>query len=179
MMGGKEFVSLTSWPSTDESKVDIKAEESETLVMNVLEDTQNITKATGVVPKRVCYYTAALWKKQAWTDALEKSTKGKVAQKDMMKELMAKPELRANAEKVSKFITQMLEEFSRISEERQKRLLEVKSIDEAYVLKDAKSFLEKELKAKVEIYDEEDPTRYDPKTRAQLAKPNRPAIFIE
>ena len=98
-----------------------------------------------------------------------------------MKELMVKPELRANAEKVSKFITQMLEELSRISEERQKRLLEVKSIDEACVLKDAKSFLEKEFNARVEIYEEEeeDPACYDPKARAQLAKPNRPAIFIE
>jgi hypothetical protein len=47
------------------------------------------------------------------------------------------------------------------------------------VLKDAKSFLEKELNAKVEIYAEEDLARYDPKARAQLAKPNRPAIFIE
>jgi len=179
MMGGKGFVSLTKWPSADESKVDIRAEESETLVMNVLEDTQNITKVTGVMPKRVCYYTAASWKRQAWLNALEKSTKGIVTQKEMMKELMAKPELRANAEKVSKFITQMLEELTRISEERQKRLLQVKSIDEAYVLKDAKSFLEKELDAKVEIYDEEDLARYDPKARAQLAKPNRPAIFIE
>jgi leucyl-tRNA synthetase len=178
-MGGKEFVSLTTWPSADESKVDIKAEESETLVKNVLEDTQNITKATGVVPKRVCYYTAASWKKQAWLNALEKSASGKVTQKDMMKELMVKPELRANAEKVSKFVTQMLEELRRISEERQKRLLQVKSIDEACVLKDAKSFLEKELNAKVEIYAEEDLARYDPKARAQLAKPNRPAIFIE
>jgi leucyl-tRNA synthetase len=179
MMGSKEFVSLTPWPSADETKTDIKAEESETLVMNVLEDTQNITKATGVLPKRVCYYTAASWKKQAWINALEKSTNGKVTQKDMMKELMAKPELRANAEKVSKYITQMLEELSRTSEERQKRLLEVKSIDEARVLTDAKSFLEKEFNAKVEVYEEEDPARYDPKTRAQLAKPNRPAIFIE
>jgi leucyl-tRNA synthetase len=179
MMGGKEFVSLTTWPSADESKVDIKAEESETLVKNVLEDTQNITKATGVVPKRVCYYTAASWKKQAWLNALEKSASGKVTQKDMMKELMVKPKLRANAEKVSKFVTQMLEELRRISEERQKRLLQVKSIDEACVLKDAKSFLEKELNAKVEIYAEEDLARYDPKARAQLAKPNRPAIFIE
>jgi leucyl-tRNA synthetase len=179
MMGGKGFVSLNPWPSADESKVDIKAEESETLVINVVEDTQNITKATGVVPKRICYYTAASWKRQVWIKALEESTRGKVTQKDMMKELMAKPELRANAEKVSKFITQMLEELNRISEERRKRLLEVKSIDEACVLKGAKSFLEKEFNAKVEIYEEEDPARYDPKTRAQLAKPNRPAIFIE
>jgi leucyl-tRNA synthetase len=179
MMSGKGFVSLNPWPSADESRVDIKAEESEALVINVVEDTQNITKATGVVPKRICYYTAASWKRQVWIQALEESTKGKVTQKDMMKELMAKPELRANAEKVSKFITQMLEELNRISQERRKRLLDVKSIDEACVLKGAKSFLEKEFNAKVEIYEEEDPARYDPKTRAQLAKPNRPAIFIE
>ena len=179
MTGGKGFVSMAPWPSSDESKINANAEESETLIVNVLEDTQNITKATSVTPKQVCYYAASSWKKQAYMNALEKSVSGKVEQKDLMKELMAKPELRAKADKVSKFIAQILEELNRMSEERKKRLLQVKSIDEVQVLNAAKSFLEKELNAKVNVCDEEDPRRYDPKARAQLARPYRPAIFIE
>jgi leucyl-tRNA synthetase len=179
MTGSKEFVSLTLWPTPDESKVDINAEENEALIMSVLEDTQNITKATGVVPKRICYYTVTSWKGQAWLNALEKSVTSKVAQKDLMKDLMAKPELRAKADKVPKFITQILDELNRMSDERKKRLIEIKLIDEPQALKEAKAFLEKELNAKIDIYNEEDPQRYDPKSRAQLAKPYRPAIFIE
>ncbi len=179
MTGGKEFVSLAQWPSPDESKIDVEAEESETLVMNVLEDTQNITKATSVAPKRVCFYTAAPWKQQIWTSALEKSVSGKVAQKDIMKEMMTKPDLRAKADNVSKFVGQISDELNRMSEEKKKRLQKVRSMDEAQTLKGAKAFLEKELKAKVDVYSEEDLQRYDPKYRAQLAKPRRPAIFIE
>ena len=179
MLGNRQFVSLTSWPSCDESKTDVTAEEKETLIMNLLEDTLNITKATGVAPKRICYYVSAPWKRQAWMTALEKSATGKIAQKDLMKDLMAKPELRAKAAEVSKFIGQVSEELNRTSEERKNRLLQIESIDETQALTEAKNFLEKELHAKVDIYDEENPKRYDPKSRAHIAKPYRPAIFIE
>jgi leucyl-tRNA synthetase len=177
--GNKEFVSVTPWPQPDQSKIDVGAEENEKLVMSVLEDTQNILKATGVKPKKVCYYVAAPWKWQIWLNALEKSATGKIAQKDLMKELMAKPELRAKADKVSKFVGQTTDELNRMAEERRKQLLQIKSMDEAQTVKEAKSFFEKELNAKVEVYGEEETKRYDPKSRAQLAKPYRPAIFIE
>jgi leucyl-tRNA synthetase len=179
MTGGKEFVALAPWPTSDHSKIDIGAEESETLIMNVLEDTQNIIKVTNVKPKQICYYTAAAWKQQIWINALEKSFSGKVAQKDLMKELMAKPELRNKAEEVSKFVSQILTELNQMPEERKKRLEEMKTKDETQTLKEAEDFIKKQLEAKVEVYDEEDSKRYDPKSRAQLAKPYRPAIFIE
>ena len=179
MMGGKGFVSTTSWPSPNASKMDIGAEENETLVMNVLEDTQNIVKATGTAPKRVCYYAAAPWKWKAWMSTLEKAAAGKIAQKDVMKNLMSQPELRAKADKAAKFIGQTVDDLNRMSEERKKQLLQIRSIDESQALSEAKRFLEKELKAKINVYGEEETERYDPKSRAQLAKPYRPAIFIE
>jgi leucyl-tRNA synthetase len=179
MMGEKEFLSLTPWPTPDESKIDILAEEKEKLITDVLEDTQNILKATGATPRKVCYYIAAPWKWRAWLEALEKSATGKIVQKDLMKTFMAKPELRAKADKVSKFIGQAVDEINRMAEERKKQLLLVKLIDETQVLTEAKGFLEKELKAKIEVFGEEETERYDPKSRAQLAKPYRPAIFLE
>jgi leucyl-tRNA synthetase len=179
ILGEKEFLSLTPWPTPDESKIDIVAEEKEKLITSVLEDTQNILKATGATPKKVCYYVAAPWKWQAWLDTLEKSAAGKIVQKDVMKTLMAKPELRAKADKVSKFIGQAMDEINRMAEERKIQLLLVKLIDETQVLNEAEAFLGKELKAKIEVFGEEETERYDPKSRAQLAKPYRPAIFIE
>jgi hypothetical protein len=47
------------------------------------------------------------------------------------------------------------------------------------VLKEAEKFLKRELNAEIQVYGEDNALRYDPKHRAQLAKPYRPAIYIE
>jgi len=179
MLGGKGFVSTASWPKPDESKIDIEAEEKETLIMNVLEDTLNIVKATGITPTKVCYYTAATWKWKTYQKALRKSVGTKISQKDLMKELMEDPELKAKAETVAKFLNQILDDINRMPEERKQRLIKIKEMDERQTLKDAERFFKKELRAEIRVYSEEDPERYDPKKRAQLTKPFRPAIYLE
>jgi len=52
-------------------------------------------------------------------------------------------------------------------------------IDEFDVLKAAGEFYKKETNAEVKVYREDDREKYDPKNRAQLAQPYRPAIYIE
>jgi leucyl-tRNA synthetase len=179
MMGGKGFVSLTSWPEPDATKTDVDTEESETLITGVLEDTLSIMKATGVKPKKICYYAAGPWKWKAYLKAVEGSVSGKIQQKDLMKEIMADPDLKAKAEKVARFVGQIIDEVNRMSEERKQRLLQIGIISEKQALDEASSFLKKEIKAEIHVYEEEDTKRYDPKARATLAKPYRPAIFIE
>jgi leucyl-tRNA synthetase len=179
MIGGEGFVSLSMWPTPDDSKVDVKAEENEALIMNVLEDTQNILKATNIKPKKICYYAAAPWKWKIYIKTLERSVSTKITQKDLVKELLAEPELKAKAEKAVKFISQIIDEMNRLSEDRKQRLLKIGFMNESQILKEAEGFLKRELNAEIHIYDEEDSKRYDPKGRAQIAKPYRPAIYIE
>ncbi|MGB9671654.1 MAG: leucine--tRNA ligase [Candidatus Bathyarchaeales archaeon] len=179
MLGGKGFVSVASWPKPDESKIDIEAEEKEALIMNVLEDTLNIVKAIGITPTKVCYYTAASWKWKTYKKALQKSVGTKISQKDLMQELIEDPELKAKAEKVAKFLSQILDDINRMPEERKQRLTQIKEIGEYQTLKDAERFFKKELRAEIHVYSEEDPECYDPKKRAQLTKPFRPAIYVE
>jgi len=179
IMGKKQFISTSSWPAPDEARIDIQAEENEALIMSVLEDTSNILKVTGATPKRIFYYVAAPWKQKIYLIALKKSVSGKIQQKDLMKELMADPSLKPKAEKVAKFTGQILDEINRMPEERKQRLIRVETINENQALNEAKDFFKKEIKAEIHIYDEEDPKRYDPRARASLAKPGRPAIFIE
>jgi len=179
MTGGKGFISLVDWPKPDKLKVSIEAEEDEALIKSALEDTLNILKATGVKQKKIHYYTAAPWKWKAYLKVLEKAASAKVQQKDLMKELMADPALRAKAEKVAKFVSQLVEEANHMPEEMKQRHLQVAIVDEGRVLREAEGFFRKELGAEIGVYDEEDQKRHDPKQRAQLAKPYRPAIFIE
>ena len=179
MIGEKGFVSLASWPEHDATKTDMRAEENESLIMSVLEDTMNIVKATNVKPKKICYYAAAPWKWKVYLKAVEKSPAAKIQQKDLMNELVADPALKAKVERVAKFAAQTVAEVNRMSEERKQRILQVGIVNEDEALREAEAFLEKETNAEIQIYDEEDAERYDPKARAVLGKPYRPAIFIE
>jgi len=177
---GKEgFISLATWPLYNETKVDERAEEIESLIQNMLEDTQNITRATKMTPKKICYYVSASWKWQTYLKALEKAVSAKLVQGDLMKELMKDHELRAKAEQVAKFVGQIAEEVNRLSDERKQRQLRVGVIDENEALEEAQAFFKRELKAEIYVYSEEDSQRYDPKKRAHLAKPYRPAIYVE
>jgi leucyl-tRNA synthetase len=179
MMGGKGFISLASWPTPDSVMVDVAAEENEALIMGTLEDTLNIVKATSIKPKKICYYVAAPWKWQVYTKIIEKAKATKPVQAELMKELMKNPELRKRGEQVAKFVSQTIEEVNKLSEERKERLLQAGIIKENERLEEAKSFLKRELKAEIHVYSEEDSKRFDPKKRANLAKPHRPAIYIE
>jgi len=178
-MGKEGFISLASWPQCDESKVNVQAEETESLIQNMLEDTQSITRATKIVPKKICYYAAASWKWKAYLTTLQESISAKVVSGDIMKELMKDSDMKKVAKQLAKFVNQIVDEVNRMPTERKQRQLKAGALDESQALTEAQGFMRHEFNAEVVIYNEEDSQRYDPKNRAQLAKPYRPAIFIE
>lgn len=178
-MGRTGFVSVAEWPTYNAKKVDVQAEETESVIKGAVEDTSSILRAIKVAPKRICYYAAADWKWRVFLKAVEGSASAKIVFSDFMKELMADSELKTIAGKVSKFAREVLDEVNRMPSDQKQRILQTGIMDEKQILNASKGFLEKEFNAKVEVYSEEDTRRYDPKNRAQLAKPRRPAIFIE
>jgi len=179
LLGNDGFISKAEWPSYNAAKVDVKAEEAEDLIRDLIEDTANVIRATKMTPKRICYYTAADWKWKAYLKVLEKSVSQKVEMKDVMKDLMRDPVLRKKAKDVAGFVGKIIAELNASSEDQKNRRLEIGRLDEKRVIDEAKGFLEKEFDAELSIYDEENPQRYDPKGRAVMAKPYRPAIYIE
>jgi len=179
MEGERGFVSQASWPTPDESKVNIKAEENEALITSLLEDTQNITKATGIKPRKICFYVAAPWKWKTYLQTLERSVSAKVVQGDLIRDALKDPDLKAKAREVAEFVAKIVDEVNRTSDEKKQRLIKAGVIDETVVLNGAEDFFKRELDAEIHFYTEDDAERYDPKNRARTAKPHRPAIFIE
>ena len=63
--------------------------------------------------------------------------------------------------------------------DKKQKQLQIGKMSEKTTLREATNFFEREFKARIQVHDEEDSGRYDPKSRAELARPFRPAIFIE
>jgi leucyl-tRNA synthetase len=179
LVGRKGFVSLSSWPASDKSKIDIEAEEAESLIVNLSEDTQNIIKATRITPKKICFYTAAPWKWKVYLSILKKSKHAEVKLNELMKEFSTEEDLKERLKEISKFVSKIVMDTNKVSEKKRENLLKIEAFNEKDVIEEARSFLMDRFKAQIVVYSEEDKKRYDPKQRALMAMPCRPAIYIE
>ncbi|RJS77732.1 leucine--tRNA ligase [Candidatus Bathyarchaeota archaeon] len=171
----KGFISTSPWPKPDPTEMDIKAEENEEFLINLLEDTENIIKVTKAKPKKIFYYVAAPWKWKIYLKALEKSTQGKIELKELIQEVSKKERTKATA----KFALKTIEQIKTIPEKRKQNVLKIGAIDERETIENAKEFLSRRLKAEIIVYNEKDKEIYDPKRKAAIATPLRPAIYIE
>jgi len=179
IMGRKGFVSCSFWPKPESTRIDAEAEESESLIMDVVEDTQNIIKATGIIPRKIYYYLAASWKQEVYNKVLEKAESGEVNLNKLMKELAADKKLISYMGKIAKFASKIVNEANRIPERRKENMLKLKTFDEKTTIKDAKDFLKERFKAEITVFSEDEKEYYDPKKRAGGSMPFRPAIYIE
>jgi len=177
-LGEKGFVTLASWPKPSEKRIDTKVQESESFIKSLMEDTQNIIRTTRTTPAKVYYYTAAAWKWKLYLKTLEKAVSGEEPA-PLIRELLKEPELREKAREVAKIAPKMADEIARMPRDKKVRQLKIRVLDEKNIIETAKTFLNEEFKADIRVFQEQEEKRYDPKQRAKLAKPYRPAIFIE
>jgi len=180
-MGKEGFVSLARWPEPDEALVDLEAEEGEELIRGVLEDLTEIMRVLKVEkPKRICLYVASPWKWEAYLKALEMARGGRLEVGGLMRALMEEPALRARAKEVASLAKQLVKDVLDTPPGERERRLKLGVLDELSVLKEAADFLAKETGAEeVLVFREDDPDRHDPRGRAKLARPYRPAIYVE
>ncbi|MBS7649000.1 leucine--tRNA ligase [Candidatus Bathyarchaeota archaeon] len=179
ILGNEGFISVADWPEYDESKIDVKAEETESLIKNLINDTLNILRVTKVTPKKIYYYVAADWKWKAYIKLLEASASKRIEMREAMRLLMEDPELRSVAKNLAPLVSRLLEELNTLPEERKRRLLNIGVVNELSEIEGAKTFLGREFNAEVTVYREDDLQKHDPKGKAQQAKPYKPAIYIE
>jgi hypothetical protein len=159
--------------------VDVFAEERENLLTDLIEDTLNVLKATKITPTRICYYTAAAWKRKVHRAMVSKAVQGEVKISEVMKELATDSDLKANMKAVAAFVPKVLKTLSRLPSDRKARIAQVEIAKEKEIIEEAAVFLKERFNAQVVVYCEEDEARYDPKQRAAMAMPYQPAIYVE
>ncbi|MGA9150083.1 MAG: leucine--tRNA ligase [Candidatus Nitrosopolaris sp.] len=174
-------ITFTSWPTVEENKKDIVAEESEQLIMNLIFDLHKIVKVTGINPKKIIFYTGAHWKLKIYYKILsiiflESNTNFG----DIMKQLIKDPET-ANAKTNSNMVKKMIEDILSDPIETRKRRVHLENFEERLPIEDARNLLALEggsKDAEILVYSEDDTTKYDPKSKAKFARPFKPAIHL-
>jgi leucyl-tRNA synthetase len=177
--GKQGFITSSPWPKAEEYRKSSKAELIEDMIQQTLEDINNIIKATKKKPKHIFLYTANEWKWEITKRVIEQTEDNVFDPSKFMKEIAKEEKLRPHMKKVMKHIQTVSKDVLQLSPNDKKRIKETDTIDELDALKDANQFFCNELRAEIHVYEENDTSRYDPQLRASLAKPLRPAIYIE
>jgi leucyl-tRNA synthetase len=178
-MGNKQSIAAAGWPATREDRIDPVAEESEFMISSLLADLQNIVKVTKMAPAKIAIYTSAGWKAQVYRAILANILEGKTNFGEMMKQLIANPET-SKAKTDPKMVQKMMEDILSTPLEARNRRLKLSEFDEIAAINDAALLLSAEInKAQIVVYSEEDPAKYDPKSKSKSARPFKPAIYME
>jgi leucyl-tRNA synthetase len=177
--GKDRFISLAEWPQLNEVVVNVLAEERENMLIDLVDDTLNVLKATKIAPSRISYYSAAGWKWKVYRSLVARAAEGDVKVGEVMKEFAKDSTLRENMKAIAGFVPKVLKALSKLPVERKRRLATIDLAGEKEFIETANDFLEERFSAKVSVYGEEDEALYDPKKRAALAIPGQPAIYIE
>ncbi|MEW5840876.1 leucine--tRNA ligase [Nitrososphaera sp.] len=179
-LGNKEegaTITQVGWPKEDKAG-DPEAEESEFLVSSLLADLQNIVKVTKMAPKKIVVYTAAGWKAPVYRTVLANVAAGKTNFGETMKQLIANPET-AKIKSDPNLVKKIQDDILSIPEDARIRRARLE-LDEVAAIKDAVSLISKEFGgAEVVVYSEDDASKYDPKAKAKMARPFKPAVFME
>jgi leucyl-tRNA synthetase len=173
------FISTANWPVFDAGKIDVAAEEQETLIADIITDITNIIKATKITPKRICLYTAAPWKWEVYLKILNKTVAGEAKINELMKEFAADKNLKSHMKDIAGMVPRVIKALTKVSGERKVNMQKIKSVDERAIFAIATGFLSERFNADVSVYSEDDKERFDPKNRAVMAIPYQPAIYLE
>jgi leucyl-tRNA synthetase len=176
-IGQQGFVTTAKWPEYDESSINLQADELEGLVRQLLDDTQEIVTTTKIAPKKIHYYTTSKWKWRVLTEALQRADKQPETLDGLIRDMLTAKV--ATHKDLPKFAAKIVKQVRTMPTDLRKRRIALGELNEYNALTEAQSFLARELKAPVEVHSEDDTDVYDPKMRAKLAEPYRPAIFIE
>ena len=174
---------FAGWPSADDVKIDIVAEESEQLIMNLIFDLQKIVKVTRINPKKIIFYTAARWKLKVYNKILSSVfLESNPNFGDIMKQLIKDPET-TKAKNDSNMVRKMIEGILSDPIETRNRRLRFENFDEKLPIEDARNLLSLESgneHAEILVYSEDDTdqSEYDPKQKAKFARPFKPAIYL-
>jgi leucyl-tRNA synthetase len=177
-LGGEGLISTSSWPEVQESLIDDRSEMLEELAATLLDDVAKVRRVTKMVIKRVSIYVAADWKWEAYSVIINQLRNKKSSIKDAISALQKGGRSGKKGE-VAEFVAKSFGELRQLGLDSVSRIPDVGRDSELKFLLECVPFFEKESACKVAVYSEDDPEVHDPKGRAAMAKPLRPAFFLE
>lgn len=177
ILSERKFVSNAEWPKFAESEIDDQLDDMEELIKETLEDTKEIIATTKITPKKVHYYTAAKWKWRVYTEALKRAETAPETLDGLIRDMIAAKT--GTPKDLPTYAVRIIKQVRTMSPDLRARRAKTGEVNESNAFSEAREFLAREMRTEIEVHGEEDHNLYDPKVRAKMAEPYRPAIFVE
>ena len=178
-LGNSEMVSKSLWPKEEDKQTDDRAIQSESLLSSVMNDISNIIKVTKIKPKKITIYTADNWKSKAYHKILSGINSGETNVGIFIKELISQKETE-NVKKDPDFVKKTLKDILSEPTDLRKTKINAGEINESEIISnELSSLIKTDYEIKLQVFSENDSEKYDPKNKARMARPYKPAILIE
>ena len=96
-----------------------------------------------------------------------------------MKEFAADPALKPHMKDIAPMVPRIIKALTKVSGERKANITKIREVDEKAISKAQQHSIKTASMQKSQVYGESDEKRFDPKSRATMAMPYQPAIYIE
>ena len=177
-LGNVQMVSKSTWP-TPEIQDNSNTILTENLLSSTMNDIANIIKVTKISPKQIVIYVADSWKSKAYNQILKNVNSGQTDIGMLIKELIANKDteqIKKDPDFVKKTLKDILSEPTELRDAK----MSAGEIDEkSSISSELTSLIENDYGIKLQVFSESDSDKYDPKSKARLARPFKPAILIE
>jgi len=178
-LGNSELASKSAWPSSIGIEIDSKSIQTETLLKSIIDDINNILKVTKISPKKITIYTAEQWKSKAYNSILKNVLDGQTNIGTIIKSLIANKETE-QIKKDPDFVKKTLNDILSEPVELRKGRMNIGQIDEKEIISsELSSLVKNDYDVELSVFSESDSEKYDPKNKAKVARPFKPAILIE
>lgn len=175
-LGNTTFISLTSFPQPETSKISEEAEAGEHLLAEVISDINEIIKVTKITPQKICIYTSAQWKNNILQQAIQQNSQGSFNVSNAIKQLMTDPKMKLYGKEILQYVGKLAGELKKMGDRDKKRYLI--QLNEHQYLTNAREYLQQQFNCSIEIFHADDQNKHDPANKARFAIPQRPAIYI-
>jgi len=172
-----DFISNKNYPNFNSEEIYETEEIGEYLLSNLIEDANEILKVTKIKPKKICIYTSPSWKQEIFRKSIKLSDENNLNMAVLMKDIMNNPEMKKNANNVSKYAGKIIGEIKKLNDYDKKRY--IVEIDEKKYLDDSIDYLKDNFKCEILIFKAGESNIYDPSDKSRYSQPLKPAIYIE
>ncbi|MCX8162346.1 MAG: class I tRNA ligase family protein, partial [Candidatus Bathyarchaeota archaeon] len=179
ILGGEGMASTQMYPMPSPSLRDLVIEACEDILRSLLSDTREVLKLIRKPVSKVCFYLSSPYKWKVASYATEIFMSGSVNVKMLIDRCRVDPELKAYTDGIYRLAQEIAREAVKLGRAKIELYSRIDLDTLRKFLEDAKPFLEKELKCKVEIYLEGEEGIYDPAGRSSRSIPWKPAIYVE
>ncbi len=168
-LGNKELISLSSWPTFDESKIDAQAEAGEEVLNELTSDIRRVLELIKVdSPKKITLIVSAQWKYRLYSLLKEEMEKTRDV-KALLQICMGEEELRKFGKDISKIIPSVVKDPSKLPSMVLGQEKELENITRAAA--DLREVFGAEVVIEV--------AEQSAQAKAKNASPGKPAIVVE